>query len=141
MIISKICSFTYVFDLNILCIRGGGEMEMFKNIMCALGVVVFVIGLCAVYNRLLLLTVRPRCGENAVTVIILDGEMRSPAAVISYYLSVYSVSGGIGQMKLLCVDRGLSEHSLQLLKEVFRREKHVVFVTEEEFFGFFTQKK
>ena len=141
MRISKICSFTFPAIQNILCVRGGGKMELFKNIMCALGVVVFVIGLCAVFNRLLLLSVRPRCGEKAVTVIMLDDEMKSPAAVISYYLSVYSVSGGIGQMKLLCVDRGVPEHSLQLLKEIFRREKHVVFVTEEEFFGSFMQKK
>ncbi len=108
-------------------------MEFFKNAACAVGAVVFVIGLCAVFKRILLMAVRPRCGENAVTVIMLDGKTKSPAALISYYLSVYSVSGGIGQMRILCVDRGLPEHSLRFLKDVFRREKHVVFVSEEEF--------
>ena len=116
-------------------------MELLKNTAFAIAAILFAVGLCAVFNRILLLAVRPRCGEKAVTVIMLDGEMKSPAAVISYYLSVYSAAGGIGQMKILCVDRGLSEHSLQLLREVFRHEKHVVFVSEEDFLYCLSKKK
>ena len=116
-------------------------MELLKNVLCAVCVVVFVIGICAVINRLLLLAVRPRCGDGAFTVIMLDGDTKSPAAVISYYLSVYSVSGGMGQMKIVCVDRGLPKHTAELLKEMFGHERHVVFLSEDEFFGDFMQKK
>ena len=115
-------------------------MDILKNIVCALGVVVFVAGLCAIFNRLLLLFVRPRCGENTFTVVFLDGGTEYPAAVISYYLTIYSVSGGLGQMKIICVDKGLSIHTAELLKEVFAHEKHVKFMSAEEFARFSAKK-
>lgn len=124
-----------------MLVRGGGDMDILKNIACAVCVVVFVIGICAVVNRLLLLFVRPRCGERAFTVLFLDDEVKDPAAVISYYVSVYSVSGGIGEMKIICVDRGLSEKLLEFLRTVFAHEKHVVFMTDGDFFDMITQKK
>ena len=116
-------------------------MDILKNLLCAVGVIVFTVGLCALFNRLLLLTVRPKCGEKAFTVVMLDDEMKSPAAVISYYQSVYSSAGGMGQMKIVCVNRGLQEHSLELLKEIFSRDKHIVFVDEAEFFGKLSENK
>ena len=116
-------------------------MDILKNLLCAVGVIVFTVGLCALFNRILVLTVRPKCGEKAFTVVMLDDEMKSPAAVISYYQSVYSSSGGMGQMKIVCVNRGLQEHSLELLKEIFSRDKHIVFVDEAEFFGKLSENK
>ena len=61
-------------------------MDILKNLLCAVGVIVFTVGLCALFNRLLLLTVRPKCGEKAFTVVMLDDEMKSPALIIRYLL-------------------------------------------------------
>ena len=120
-----------------MIVRGGRRfMEILKNILCGLCAVIFVLGLCAAANRLLLLAVRPRCGENSFTVVMLDEKLKDPASVISYYLSVYSVSGGLGRMKIMCVDCGLDEETSALLKAVFRYDNHVVFIDKVEFFDF-----